>query len=434
MDHTRNAILSNPAATEHAGGQPRSKRDQSPRSRLATFLWMALAGQIGIACNTQPEAEDNLQPRTINAEVWATSRPDNNTILGMELPTAWSIATPGATIAQSTTHTQGSYSLAVRPSNSNGYTPIKSVAMTSLVVVSPTLSVDVKLPTYQPNPNWLGTAQAYIDCPSRGIHSQFLNQVELTGKPLNVWTTINFSLTNDWVSRLLQSGYSDLSITVVLNVQVPTTGTYLVDNVRFSPVASNKCSGMPNGTACTGGGCQGGLCVVPATPTKVIATPSTINPGQASTISATSPTPGTTLAWFAGSSCTGTSLGTGSSFSTGPLTSTTAFSVHAEIGAASSPCATVTVTVISAPATPTDVIATPSTINVGESSLITATNPTAGATLEWFFSADCTGTSIGTGATVGVGFLAQTSSYSVHAVKNGLVSGCASVLITVIPA
>jgi hypothetical protein len=42
------------------------------------------------------------------------------------------------------------------------------------------------------------------------INSQFLNQVELTGKPLNVWNTINFSLTNSWVSGLLQTGYSKM--------------------------------------------------------------------------------------------------------------------------------------------------------------------------------------------------------------------------------
>jgi hypothetical protein len=139
----------------------------------------------------------------------------------------------------------------VHPSNSNGYTPIKSVAMTTLAVVSPALAVDVMLPTYQPNPNWYGTAQAYIDCPSRNIYSQFLNQVELTGKPLGVWDTIYFTLANSWLAGLLQSGYSDLTITVVLNVQVPTPGIYFIDNLRFLPLPFSACGGRPNGTFCT---------------------------------------------------------------------------------------------------------------------------------------------------------------------------------------
>jgi hypothetical protein len=135
-----------------------------------------------------------------------------------------------------------------------------------LSAVSPTLAVDVMLPTAQANPYWYGAVQAYINCPSRSIYSQFLSQVDLTGKPLNTWNTVTFPLNNTYVSALLQSGYSDLVITVVLNVQVPTTGTYYIDNLRFIPV-SNACNGLPNGTSCSdnnactvGDTCQSGTC------------------------------------------------------------------------------------------------------------------------------------------------------------------------------
>jgi len=333
------------------------------------LLWLVLAGlagPTGVACNATPEVEQTPETPSIAAHSWAANRTDNGTILGMEQPSAWSIATPGATLAQSTTHTQGSFSMAVRRSNTNGFTPLKSVAMTTLEVVSPTLAVDIRLPTYQPNPNWLGTAQAYVDCPSRGIYSQFLGQVEMTGKPLNTWFTVNFALTADQVSRLLQAGYSDLSISVILNVQVPTTGTYLVDNVRFIPVASNKCGGMPNGTACASGLCQGGVCVAPATPTNVRATPSAINAGGSSTLSATSPTTGATLLWYAGSACAGNSIATGTSVATGALTSTSTFSVRAQYGQAFSSCASVTVTVL-APAPVITSQPTNVTASLGES-------------------------------------------------------------------
>jgi hypothetical protein len=107
----------------------------------------------------------------------------------------------------------------------------------------------------------------YLNCPSRNIYSQYLGDVELTGKPLNVWNTVSFSLTNAEVTGLLQSGYTDLTVTVVLNVPVPTTGVYFIDNLRFIPLATNACSGWPNGTSCTDGNactqtdtCQSGVC------------------------------------------------------------------------------------------------------------------------------------------------------------------------------
>jgi hypothetical protein len=107
----------------------------------------------------------------------------------------------------------------------------------------------------------------YLNCPSRGINSAFLAQVELTGKPLNVWNTITFPVTNAQIPSLLQAGYTDLTITVVLNVPVPTTGVYKIDNLRFVPLAANACGGRPNGTSCTDGNpcttadtCQAGAC------------------------------------------------------------------------------------------------------------------------------------------------------------------------------
>jgi hypothetical protein len=233
--------------------------------RLSLCLWVALASWLGSACDA--DQASSSASRVIAPALKAAGGPDLGAIFGMETPSAWSTVTPGAVLGQSSTHSQGSYSLSVRPSNSNGFTPIKSVALTTLPVVSPTLAVDMMLPRYQPNPWWYGTAQAYIDCPSRSIWSQFLGQVELTGRPLGVWTTVNFTLTNAWITALLQAGYSDLTITVVLNVQVPTTGVYYVDNLRFVPVASNGCGGRPNGTSCTdnsactlGDTCQSGSC------------------------------------------------------------------------------------------------------------------------------------------------------------------------------
>ncbi|HTQ06090.1 MAG TPA: hypothetical protein VMI54_19645 [Polyangiaceae bacterium] len=201
----------------------------------------------------------------------ATEALTSGDILGFESPSGWSTTTAGAVLSSSTQHDQGAFSLEVKPSPSNGYTPLKSVQLSTLgqvsLQVSPTLAVDVMLPTQEPNPNWLGTAQVYLNCPSRNVFNVFLAQVELTGKPLNTWNTLNFPLTNATVSSLLNAGYNDLTVTVVLNVPVPTTGLYHVDNLRFVPLPANGCGGRPNNTLCTDNNactqsdhCQNGAC------------------------------------------------------------------------------------------------------------------------------------------------------------------------------
>lgn len=188
-------------------------------------------------------------------------------VLGFEAAANWSTTTPGVTIGSSTTHTQGTAALSVRPSNSNGWTPLVSVPLATLPSISPTVAIDVMLPTQQANPYWLGAVQMYITCPSHNIYNAYLAQVELTGKPLAVWNTLTFPVPGSLTTSLLQSGYSDLTFTVVLNVAVPA-GIYLFDNLRFVPVGAGGCSGQPNGTLCSDGSactladsCSAGACV-----------------------------------------------------------------------------------------------------------------------------------------------------------------------------
>lgn len=242
-----------------------------PKTRLGARCLrgalLALLVQAGMACDSGP-ATDNGGVGTIQSQIKATgSSLSNDVVLGFEAAGAWSTTTTGATLAQSTVHSQGGASLSIKPSSSNGYTPLVSVPLSTLAQVSSVLAVDVMLPSYQPNPQWLGTMQVTLNAPSRSLYSQFLGQVELTGKPLNVWNTVTFPMNNRYITALLNGGYSDLAITIALNVQVPTTGTYYVDNLRFIPASSSGCSGLPNGTACsdnnactTGDTCQSNTC------------------------------------------------------------------------------------------------------------------------------------------------------------------------------
>lgn len=225
-----------------------------------------LLALIATSCAKEPQDEEPVaQARAALTSV---------DVMGFESENSWATTTPGAVLARATTHTQGSYSLLLRPSTANGYTPIASTPLSTLSQVSPILAVDVMLPSQQANPWWYGSAQIYLNGPSIGIYSVFLGQTELTGKPLNQWVTLTFPLTNDLVARLLRPGYTDLTITFVLNVAVPTTGSYLVDNLRFLPLAANGCGGRPNGTSCGDDNactlqesCQNGVCKAAATVT-----------------------------------------------------------------------------------------------------------------------------------------------------------------------
>src|SRR5664280_8775 len=225
--------------------------------------YLSVIGTVALAlgCATTGQDEGAL------GEVQSAVVGPSSDVLGFETLGSWSTTTAGAQLALSTTHTQGSFSLAVHPASSNGYTPLVSASMSTLSRVSPQMSFDIMLPSQQPNPYWFGTLQIFMNCPSRGIYNAFLQQVELTGKPVNTWTPVTFAVTNDEISKLLTTGYSDLTFTVVLNVPTPDAGTYLIDNLSFVPVPANGCGGLPNGTACDDGNactlmdsCQNGVC------------------------------------------------------------------------------------------------------------------------------------------------------------------------------
>jgi hypothetical protein len=230
-----------------------------------TPLLTALA--LGFAFAACDGSAGTNSDRTFRREIKAATptSPSNAAVFGFEVTNAWS-TTSGAALAQSSKHSEGAASLSVRP-GSNGYVPLVSIPLSNLAEVSPTLAVDVMLPRNQPNPYWYGTFQVYLNCPSRGIYSQFLAQVELTGKPRETWNTLSFPVNNTLVTALAGAGYTDLVITLALNVPTPNTETYYVDNLRFMPVLPKGCNGLPNGTACndgnactTGETCQANVC------------------------------------------------------------------------------------------------------------------------------------------------------------------------------
>jgi arabinan endo-1,5-alpha-L-arabinosidase len=145
-------------------------------------------------------------------------------VLGFEAAELWQ--GPGS-IAIDPTHTDGQSSLAVRP---RGY---------SLYVSKPfafrgrakQIVLDLQLPTTQPNPYWLGALQVYFEVPSRNVFNAYVGQVELTGKPLGSFTSMQLAVP-DAIGAVLAAGVEDLQIKLALNVP-GAPGTYLLDNLRI---------------------------------------------------------------------------------------------------------------------------------------------------------------------------------------------------------
>jgi gliding motility-associated-like protein len=158
--------------------------------------------------------------------------------------------------------------------------------------------------------------------------------------------------------------------------------------------------------------------------------------GSSATLNATSTQPGVIFKWYT-SATGGTAIFTGPQFTTPNLTANTSYFVEAQAGSCiSTTRAQADVTVNPTPAAPTIVI-TPAnaTINSGQTATITASSTTAGATFNWYTSANG-GTPIFTGATFTTPALSSTTTYYVESVIAS--SGCTSptrtqVTITVNP-
>jgi hypothetical protein len=182
---------------------------------------------------------------------------------------------------------------------------------------------------------------------------------------------------------------------------------------------------VSNSTNVTSNLCTLTVNTTPALPTSVSAT-TPICTGSTTTLTAAAPATGT-LHWYTGS-CGGTAVGTGTSVTTGALTSNTTFYVRAETATCNGDCATVSVTVNPKPAQPTSVSAT-SPICAGNTSTLTAATPPTG-TLHWY-TGSCGGTAVGTGTSVTTGTLTSNTTFYVRAETATCNGDCATVAVTV---
>jgi len=137
----------------------------------------------------------------------------------------------------------------------------------------------------------------------------------------------------------------------------------------------------------------------PVTP-ALSAPQTTVNTGQSTTISITNTQTGVTYNWYE-TAIGGTSIFTGTSFTTPALTVTTTYYVEAvSAGGCTSPTRGQITITVSGPATAPDITVTPPTRTVaaGQTTTFTASSTTPNATFDWY-TTPTGGTSIFTGAT-----------------------------------
>jgi hypothetical protein len=183
---------------------------------------------LGLAAITFLSACSGAHPAAEDVDVRTGALVVNQAnVFGFEDPAHW---TSSVAVTSSTTRTQGTKSLAVAAKN---YVEVTSAALPSLTGVTSTIGMDVRLPSPQPNPYWYGFVQLVVSVPSKGVHNQYVGQVELTGKPLNQFFPVDFDLPAPLVATLQAGGYTDFQAKVVINVPHNAAGNYLFDNLHF---------------------------------------------------------------------------------------------------------------------------------------------------------------------------------------------------------
>ncbi|MGD0679221.1 MAG: hypothetical protein ABSC94_27810 [Polyangiaceae bacterium] len=151
-------------------------------------------------------------------------------VTGFEQAGAWSSSEASVSLVSSPV-TADTSALEVVPAN--GWSEIDSVpfATFGLAPITPTLNLDVFLPTHQTNLTWFGTIAVLFSSPSAGLTKVQAGTVELTGLNLGVYNTISMPLPAS-VEQALTFGVSDLTVDIQLNVN-RNTSPYFLDNLRF---------------------------------------------------------------------------------------------------------------------------------------------------------------------------------------------------------
>jgi hypothetical protein len=180
--------------------------------------------------------------------------------MSFERPSDWQIQ--GGTATLSDNAISGGRSLAI---TANGSTQLTSIPLSSALLRGAATSTDLSkvsfalnIPTQQPNPLAIGTAQMYISSPTANVSNVDMGQVQLTGLPQGQFVRLGFTIPASALPALTQDN-PDVTFTIVLNVSPGTSG-WLVDDLQIGCSTCGACTTTcAQGTVCTSGAECGSL-------------------------------------------------------------------------------------------------------------------------------------------------------------------------------
>src|SRR5690606_12891400 len=126
---------------------------------------------------------------------------------------------------------EGSFSSEIA---SDGWTLVSTPSLDTrtLTRVGDRVALDVRVPSEQLNPYWIGDVQLYAHIPSAGISNQWLGYQSLDQLPLDTWSTVEFELP-EGIVEALSGAYPDAQFLVTANL-ASNLAPLLIDHIRFS--------------------------------------------------------------------------------------------------------------------------------------------------------------------------------------------------------
>ncbi len=200
----------------------------------ATFTIIGFTVIVGSGCSEPPAGEsaaasislDNLAlpVGTTSAVGGPPAGATVEQILGFEDARLWQGA---EALRTSTVHSEGAFSLMVRPSGRAAYVS-SSFALTASTLHQ--LAIDLRIPASAGIPASTGTLRLALSSPSRGVLA-VIGAADLTGRPTEVFTKVELDVPAAVADRLT-GGADDLRVVVLL--EVPRCAEpYLLDNLRL---------------------------------------------------------------------------------------------------------------------------------------------------------------------------------------------------------
>lgn len=184
--------------------------------RMTQLFGTLLVGAVGFGCEGSPPE------RTTVGSVARALTEEDARVLGFEAAGDWS---SGAALSQSTTRTQGDYSLAV---GANGWAEVVSRPLGALGEVGDSLSVDLRLPHAV---GW-GDVHVILKLPSQSVWWADLGGAALSGLTPSVFHDLSFPLSPS-LRQALSASYTDLEVRVIYNGPA-LSGPFLFDNMSFT--------------------------------------------------------------------------------------------------------------------------------------------------------------------------------------------------------